>query len=239
MKLSQFIIILSQFGANVETIFRYNKSNSTETERKTMKAFFERYSYDSVRMLLNQVAISMFGFALAMTAAKGESDSLLLWSSIASIVFYLALTYGTAWKAGSGDKLSIEYGKIPFKPLQGLLISLVANSINLLMALFITIGSLGGIGALESIGRVIALLSQGMYQGVLAVAMVGGEALNNAWWAYFLITIPSMLISLVGYIAGAKDFHITNMGIPELPESDRPSRKELREQRELEKKNRK
>ena len=111
MKLSQFIIILSQFGANVETIFRYNKSNSTETERKTMKAFFERYSYDSVRMLLNQVAISMFGFALAMTAAKGESDSLLLWSSIASIVFYLALTYGTAWKAGSGDKLSIEYGR--------------------------------------------------------------------------------------------------------------------------------
>ena len=239
MKLSQFIIILSQFGANVETIFRYNREQQYETECITMKAFFERYSYDSVRMLLNQVAISIFGFALAMTAAKGESDSLLLWSSIASIVFYLALTYGTAWKTGSGDKLSIEYGKIPFKPLRGLLVSLVANSINLLMAILITVGSLCGIGGMESIGRVIALLSQGMYQGVLAVVTVGGEALNNAWWAYFLITIPSMLISLVGYIAGAKDFHVTNMGIPELPESDRPSRKELREQRELEKKNRK
>jgi hypothetical protein len=204
-----------------------------------MKAFFERYSYDSVRMLLNQIAISIFGFALAMTAAKGESDSLLLWSSIASIVFYLALTYGTAWKAGSGDKLSIEYGKISFKPLRGLLISLVANSINLLMAILITVGSLCGVGGLESIGRVIALLSQGMYQGVLAVTMVGGKALNSIWWAYFLITSPAMLISLVGYIAGAKDFHVTNMGIPELPESDRPSRKELREQKELEKKNRK
>ena len=35
-----------------------------------MKAFFERYSYESVRLALNQFAISMFGFALAMTAVK-------------------------------------------------------------------------------------------------------------------------------------------------------------------------
>ena len=66
-----------------------------------MKAFFERYSYESVRLALNQIAISMFGFALAMTAGKAESDALLLWSSIGSIVFYLALTYGTAHKTGS------------------------------------------------------------------------------------------------------------------------------------------
>ena len=204
-----------------------------------MKAFFERYSYDSVRMLLNQIAISMFGFALAMSAAKGESDTLLLWSSIGAIVFYLALTYGTAWKAGSNDKLSIEYGKIEFKPLRGLLISLIANSLNLLLAVLITIGSLCGLGGLEGVSNTIALLAQGMYQGVLAVVTIDGVALNNLWWVYFLITLPAMLISLIGYIAGAKDIHITNMGIPELPESDRPSRKELKEQKSLEKKNRK
>lgn len=204
-----------------------------------MKAFFERYSYDSVRMLLNQVAISMFGFALAMTAAKAESDSLLLWSSIASIVFYLALIYGAAHKTGSGDRLSIQYGKIPFRPLRGLLISLVANSINLLLAILITIGSLCAVVELEVVANAIALLSQGMYQGVLAVIHIGELPLNEMWWVYFLITIPAMLVSTVGYIAGAKDFHITKMGIPELPESDRPSRQELKEQRELEKKNRK
>ncbi len=204
-----------------------------------MKAFFERYSYDSVRMLLNQIAISMFGFALAMTAGKAESDSLLLWSSIASILFYLALIYGVAWKAGSGDKLSIEYGKIPFKPFRGLAISLVANSINLLLAVLIMIGALANVPVLEDIPNVVAILSQGMYQGVLAVVTVDGVPLNDLWWVYFLITIPAMLVSFVGYIAGAKDFHVTNMGIPELPESDRPSRKELKEQRELEKKNRK
>jgi len=204
-----------------------------------MKAFFERYSYESVRLLLNQIAISMFGFALAMSAVKAKSDTLLMWSSIAAIVFYLALTYGTAHKTGSQDRLSIEYGKIPFKPLRGLTVALLANSINLLLATLITVGALFGIPALESVSNAIALLSQGMYQGLLAVIRVGGQPLNEMWWAYFLITVPAMLVATVGYIAGAKDFHMTSMGIPELPESDRPSRRELKEQRELEKKNRK
>ena len=204
-----------------------------------MKAFFERYSYESVRLALNQIAISMFGFALAMTAGKAESDALLLWSSIGSIVFYLALTYGTAHKTGSGDRLSIQYGKIPFRPYLGLVLSLIANSVNLLLAILITVGQLGELGELESISRLIALLIQGMYQGVLATVSVGGVTLNGIWWSYFVITLPAMLVATLGYIAGAKDFHITKMGIPDLPESDRPSRQELREQRELEKKSRK
>ena len=204
-----------------------------------MKAFFERYSYESVRLALNQIAISMFGFALAMTAGKAESYALLLWSSIGSIVFYLALTYGTAHKTGSGDRLSIQYGKIPFHPYLGLVLSLIANSVNLLLAILITVGQLAEIGELESISRLIALLIQGMYQGVLATVSVGGVTLNGIWWSYFVITLPAMLVATLGYIAGAKDFHITKMGIPDLPESDRPSKQELREQRELEKKSRK
>ena len=204
-----------------------------------MKAFFERYSYESVRLALNQIAISMFGFALAMTAGKAESDALLLWSSIGSIVFYLALTYGTAHKTGSGDRLSIQYGKIPFRPYLGLVLSLIANSVNLLLAILITVGQLAEIGELESIARLIALLIQGMYQGVLATVSVGGVTLNGIWWSYFVITLPAMLVASLGYIAGAKDFHITKMGIPDLPESDRPSKQELRERRELEKKSRK
>lgn len=204
-----------------------------------MKAYFERYSYETVHMFIIQVAISMFGFALAMTAAKADSDPLLLWSSIAAIVFYLVLTYGTAWKIGSGDKLGIEYGKIKFNPMMGLILSLFANSVNLILAILITVGKLGGIPLLDDIPRAIALLIQGMYQGILATVKIGDAPLNSMWWSYFTIIIPALLVSLVGYIAGAKDFHITRMGVPELPESDRPSRQELREQRELEKKSRK
>ena len=100
-------------------------------------------------------------------------------------------------------------------------------------------GHLAGVDGMESVSRVIALLIQGMYQGVLATFFVGETPLNDIWWSYFLITLPALLTSTLGYIAGAKDFHITKMGIPEFPESDRPTRQELKEQKKLEKKNRK
>ena len=78
-----------------------------------------------------------------------------------------------------------------------------------------------------------------MYMGTLATVKVGEVTLNGFWWSYFIITIPAMLVSTVAYIAGVKDFHITKMGIPDLPESDRPSKQELREQRAAEKRSRK
>lgn len=203
-----------------------------------MKAFFDRYSYDCVRMLLNQIAISMFGFALAMTATRIESENLLLWSSIASIIFYLVLIYGVAWKRGSDDKQSIHYGKIKFNPFMGVILSAIANSVNFLVAIIIAVGTMTGFENVW-IFRTVALLGQGMYQGLLAKVAVDGVLLNNLWWAYFLIPIPAMLVSWIGYIAGAKDLHVAGGGMYQYPASDRPSRQELKEQRDLEKKGRK
>ncbi len=204
-----------------------------------MKSFFERYSYNSVQMLLNQVAISIFGFALAMTAVKAENDTLLVVTSVASVLFYLCLNYGTAWRVGSGDKVGVEYGKRPYRPLTGLWVSLLANSVNILLAVLIAIGSLADIPSMTSVCRFIALLAQGMYQGLLAVLTVDGVTINNLWWPYLVIVIPALLVSLVGYIAGVKDVHITNMGVPELPASDRPTRKEQKEMKAQKKQERK
>ncbi len=196
-----------------------------------MKAFFERYSYDSVRMILNQIATAVFGFALAITAVTAKSDMLLIVTSIGAIIFYLALTYGAAWKVGSRDKITVDRGMRKFNPALGLLISLLANSLNILLAILGMIGSFAGIGGMETVGENGALWIQGMYQGLLAYVTLGGEALNEFWWVYFLLPIPSLLTSLIGYIAGVKDFHITRMGVPDLPESDRPTKQEMKEKK--------
>lgn len=204
-----------------------------------MIAFFKRYSYECVRMMLNQFAISMFGFALAMTAVKAKSDALLLWSSIAAIVFYLILTYSTAWRVGSGDRTGIRYEKISFNPLTGFIISLAANAANILLGLLIMIGSLCGVGPLLGGAKLVALLAEGMYQGVLTAITLGEMPLHDLWWSYLLIPIPALVTSLLGYIAGAKEFRIIKAGASDLPESDRPSRKELKEQKKLDKNSRK
>ncbi len=191
-----------------------------------MKAFFERYSYDSMKMLLNQIVMAVFGFSLAIASVTAKNDTLLLVTSVGAIVFYMFLTYNTAWKVGSHDKITVDLGRRKFSPLIGLWISLLANSLNFLMAILAAIGTLAGIGGLESFGKFAAMWGQCMYQGIL---VVGG--LKDFWWVYFLLPLPAMLVSLVAYVAGVKDLHITRMGVPDLPESDRPTKKELKERK--------
>lgn len=203
-----------------------------------MKDFLERYSYDSVRMALNQIATAIFGFALAMTAVKAESNALMLASSIGAVLFYLMLNYGVAWRVGSRDKVTVDLGRRSYRPLTGLWISLLANSVNLLLAVLVAVGALAGVQNLEGIPRFIVMLLEGMYLGLINVIKVGGVAVNEYWWVFLLLPVPSLLVSLVGYIAGVKDFHITKIGIPDLPESDRPTKQEKREQKKAERDNR-
>lgn len=196
-----------------------------------MKQFFSRYSYDSMRMFLDQFAISLFGFCLALTAVQMNNDTLLMVFSIASILFYLALIYGAAQRVGAKDKTSYELGKLPLRPLTGTLISLLANSLNLVLAAVVTLISfLPGHNA--SMVRFVAMFFNGMYQGVYTLIQIGDVSLNNCWWAYFLLPIPALLVSTVGYIAGVMDWHLTGLSTPELPASDRPTRKEIRERKQ-------
>ena len=203
-----------------------------------MKKFFTRYSYDSVRMLLDQIVISIFGFALAMTAVQIKSDALLAASSVGAIVFYLVLIYGVAWKVGQQDRKNYNsYGE-SHHPLTGMLVSLLANSINFLVAIVVAISTFVGAEGVASLGRGTALLGQGMYQGLLAVLTLGGQELNDHWWVYLLLPIPSMLISHIAYTMGVRDRVLSKMAIPDLPASDRPTKQEKREQKRAEKNNR-
>jgi hypothetical protein len=203
-----------------------------------MKNFFTRYSYDSVRMLLDQIVISIFGFSLALAATQMNNDTFLLGVSIGAIIFYLVLLYGAAFQIGSKDKTSVELGRQPFRPFTGTLVSLLANSLNLILAVIITVFAfISEDGTSGGVPRAIALLLQGMYQGVLAVIQVGGTAesplyLNSCWWVYFLLPIPALLISTGGYIAGVKGWRLTGFSPADLPASDRPTRKEYRAQQE-------
>lgn len=196
-----------------------------------MKQFFSRYSYDSMKMFLDQFAISLFGFSLALTAAKMENDTVLLIFSLASILFYLVLIYGVSQRVGAKDRTTIELGKMPFRPGTGTLISLLANSLNLLLAVLVTILTfLPGDNA--GMARFAAMFFNGMYQGVYTLTTVGSSPLNLCWWSYFLLPLPALLVSTVGYIAGVRDWHLTGLSTPELPASDRPTRKEVRERKQ-------
>lgn len=188
-----------------------------------MKRFFIDHSYDMVKMLLNQIAISIFGFSLALAAGKADNDTLRTVSSVFSILFYLFLLYTTAWDIGYRDKVSVDIGKKKYRPFKGALISLCANSINYLLAILIALAAIPGLAALQGVGGVcqaITVLIEGMYSGVLAI-QVGGVALNNYWFMYFLIPIPAIIVSGISYVLGVKDVKFTSFfNRQSYPESD-------------------
>ena len=194
-----------------------------------MKQFFSTHSYNIVKMFLNQFAIAMFGFVLVLAAGQAKNGTLRNITSVFSVLFYLFLLYVMTWEIGFRDKVSVETGRKKRNPFTGALISLCANSINFILAIFITLASLFSVEALSNIGGVcagIAIFIEGMYTGLLA-NHVGGAALNSYWFVYFLLPIPAILTCGVAYQMGIHDIKFTSLFNQVYPESDRePSKRE-------------
>lgn len=185
-----------------------------------MSEFMKKYSYSAVKLFVSQMALSVFGLVLAIACAKiGKTMQIV--SSVGAVIFYLFLIYTAIWEVGSKDKFGIEYGKFEAKPLTGLYIGLLANSLNLLLAVIFTLGlSFGDGDALSAVSGLcgcIAMFIEGMYTGLLSIH-VGGAPLNSYWYPYFLITIPAIVTSAFAYYSGIKGIHFTKIMVPETPE---------------------
>ncbi len=180
-----------------------------------MKGFFKHYSYNVVKNLVNQFAISVFGAFLSMATTAASNDKLSIAVSIFAIIFYLFLVYTTTWEIGAKDRVSFDVGKKPYRPHTGLFIGLVSNIPNLLIALsfvFLKIPALPEkfVGTADFLLRLISMVFQGMYAGLLMTIKVSadGTTLLKTWWAYFIIIIPALVTSWLAYYTGFKNFRV-------------------------------
>lgn len=181
-----------------------------------MKEFLHNYSYSSIKMFVNQFAISIFGAMLSMATSAAANDTLSIVVGVISVLFYLFLIYTVAWEIGAKDRISVDIGKKEYRPHTGLLVSLVANIPNFFIAIMFTAFSpfratnvvAGGACAVAS---VLTLLLEGMYLGITTSITIGARLLNTFWWSYFLIIIPAMLVSWMAYYLGFKNKKFTTL----------------------------
>lgn len=217
-----------------------------------IKEFFARYSYDSVKMILDQVVLAFFGFGLTIATLKARNESLMLIAGIGAAIFYWAMLYSVAWKMGTTDRPIIEMGHRKYRPFTGTLVSLIANIPNFLVAVAFTINSLVGDGG--GISGALIRFMNGMYHSLMHLIKFNGssfhmcldceacientagwEYLHALWWVYFLLILPAVLVSTLAYMMGARGKLFTKLMVPDLPASDRPTRKEMREKKAAEK----
>lgn len=160
--------------------------------------------------IVTQIALLVFGLVLSM--ATHQNNALLLATGLFSVAFYLYLLYDAIWREGSSDKIRIDGGRMEYQPLKGLWISLIANAVNILLAILIWIGYFlpiaPGDTASELSGtcQVIALFIEGMYSGVIGF-LNNGTANSSALTAslYTLIVLPAPIACTIAYIRGAHD----------------------------------
>lgn len=178
-----------------------------------MRDFFGKYSYGIVKMFVNQFAISIFGSVLAMATASAGNDSLTLIVSCFAVLFYLFLIYTMTWEIGAKDKISVDVGKAKYKPCTGLLMALVANIPNFIIAVVYTVAypamnSAGWAGNMAAVAKLASVIIQGMYLGCISIIKIGGTSMDRLWWTYFLIILPSLAVSFAAYCLGQKNFKL-------------------------------
>ena len=165
-------------------------------------------------MFINQFAISIFGSVLSLATSAAENSTLSMVVSLFAIAFYLFLIYTMTWEIGAKDRISVDVGKKPYRPHTGVLISLIANIPNFLIALvyacvYSTMGTAKLAGSIASLAMTIAMFLEGMYCGLaLEIILPTGFNLWHYWWTFFLIIIPALVTSWIAYFAGFKNFRI-------------------------------
>ena len=190
-----------------------------------MKNFLHNYSYSSVKMFVNQFAISIMGAMLSMATVNTE-DAIVIFVSIFAIAFYLFLIYTQAWELGAKDKISVDIGKKEYKPLTGLAVSAVANIPNFIIAItfffVLQVFPMSEVAAnVRTIASLFNMLLEGMYLGVLTTVKIGERTLLTFWWMYFLITIPAMLTSWLAYYLGHKNKKFTTLSDYQAPKANK------------------
>ena len=176
-----------------------------------MRDFFSKYSYSIIKMFVNQFAISLFGSVLAMATASAGNDKLTFVVSCFAILFYLFLIYTMTWEIGAKDKISVDVGKKEYRPMTGLLMSLIANIPNFIIAFLFAIsypfmGTARWAGTMAAFSKIASVIIEGMYLGVISTVQLAGTYMNNIWWTYLLITVPALITSFLAYYLGHKNF---------------------------------
>ena len=194
-----------------------------------MKRFFEKYSYESVRLFLNQFAISLFGLTLGIASYAMKNKPLLIITSVASIIFYLFLQYTVAWNTGATDKISIDCNHAKKDMMIPIYMWLLSNVLNFVIAICFTLGfflkDISFFGNMQGIATIASFLLEGEYFGLLSLQITETFKLLDFPFVYFVITLPSLAIALFGYAMGLKgQGHLNFLG-QSYPDSDSPEKK--------------
>lgn len=183
------------------------------------------HSYDIVRLVIDQLGISVFALVLYISMSiAGENNAELgfalnILASVFSIGFYFALLYSVVWEIGAKDRIRIDSGKAEKFGLKGALLGFAANIVNIVFAVFVIIGELlRNFADFDSLNGVIAVViviirftSAMFLRLVNAICMSFGGGYDNLYQSviYLMFFILTVGVCHFGYTLGMNNFKLS------------------------------
>ena len=173
------------------------------------------------KMVANQLGMTFFGLVVTMAAASSDNAAIVLGASVFAALFYMYLLYYLSREQGKTDKIRIDGGRATLDKFRLTRLSLLANSVNIGLALLAIIGKLivaivsevpfaaapaeGAkiapefVASIYSVCDIIYKFAHSMYNGII-VYMNQGD--NPIWLLVFIF--PSIAACTLGYLHGLK-----------------------------------
>lgn len=177
-----------------------------------MKDFWSENSKIIGKLILNQFGATFLGLMVIIAASAAQSQKiwLMLFASIFASLFYLFLIYNVIWEKGGQDRIKIDGGRAPKKPLKGLWISLAANIPNFILALLVIISdpfksTAEWAASLNGISRALCLLWEGMYAGFVSCFSPHNPIIH------LLYIFPAVAVTSFGYLLGMNNKRILSV----------------------------
>lgn len=167
------------------------------------------------KFLLNQFAISLFGF-MVIIALSAMSQSAMIVATVCSALFFAALLYDSAWDEGIHDRSKITNGRLEERPLHGAAVALfsyIPTLVFVLPTVVLALLSAFGInaldGALTVLNAVSLFLCNGMYLGF---SYLLADIFPHMYYLFFLAyLLPAVFAYGLGYYLGIKDVQIKTL----------------------------
>ena len=193
-------------------------------------------SYDVVRLIINQVGISIFALVLYTSMGfigennKELASTLQVIFSAFSVVFFYALIYSLVWEIGAKDAIQIENGKSSLFRSKGLVLAFLASVPNLVVSILTlatkVIYLFSGVEEFNTAFFLFNLIMRfmlSMYIGVISAITSPLMSLVNASGlitnegidiyllqsiAYIIIPLLSLVVCHVAYTFGLKNIKL-------------------------------
>ncbi len=180
------------------------------------KAFWKANSSVFFKLVVTQLGMTFFALIVTMAAMglvdRSGNTFILALASTFSVVFYLFLQFVHMKEHAMRDEIRIDAGRQKRNPATGLLISLLANSLNILLGVVACVAKLfiknigffepyeegvtyypAGAVQISASAQTVAQWLQAMYQGIIRLTSPGNPLL------LLVIILPSLAVCGVTY----------------------------------------